>query len=90
MNNKHWIVLFVVVLFVTTTISKPVVPVIVPIIGAIAGAAGAGAGAAGVGISASGCKNNCFLNDWKARDATCSSGKYSYNGPVHGKCYCCR
>lgn len=90
MNNKNWIVLFVVVLFVSTTLSKPVVPIIFAAIGAAAGTAGAAAGATGVGISASACKSNCFLNDWQARDRTCSSGKYSYDGPVHGKCYCCR
>lgn len=75
-----------VISIVTPGLSKPK-PVFVPII-----AAGSAAIAAtGIGISASGCHTNCWLNDWKARDRECGNGgKYSYDGPVHGKCFCCR
>lgn len=39
---------------------------------------------------ASKCHDNCWLNDWRTRDSICGDGgKYSYEGPVHGRCYCC-
>lgn len=42
-------------------------------------------------VTVMGCEKNCWLNDWKTCDAACNGRvKYSYPGPVHGKCYCCR